>query len=129
MQLNGTCIGSTSRMLETKVAEHAGRSCQTDVRIAHSPHLAVREHAEGCGVRLANPRHLAVSEHAEGCVVRLAHPPHLAVSEHAGECGVRLAHPPHLAVSEHGVGRGVSVVKDKFKFLDSTPSLGDLRIF
>ena len=104
------CLGSTSRMLETKVAEHAGRSCRTDVRIAHSPHLAVREHAEGCGVRLA-------------------HPPHLAVSEHAGECGVMLAHRPHLAVSEHGVGRGVSVVEDKFKFLNSTSSLGDLCIF
>ena len=45
-----TYIGSTGRMLRTRVAEHAGRSYRTGVRLAHPPHSAVRDHAEGCDV-------------------------------------------------------------------------------
>ena len=40
-----TYIGSTGRMLRTRVAEHAGRSYRTGVRLAQPPHSAVREHA------------------------------------------------------------------------------------
>ena len=43
-------------MLRTRVAEHAGRSYRTRVRLAHPPHSVVREHADGCdaGVVLDN---------------------------------------------------------------------------
>ena len=42
-------------MLRTRVAEHTGWSYRTGVRLAHPPHSAVREHAEGCdGVVLDN---------------------------------------------------------------------------
>ena len=49
-QCAATYIGSTGRILRTRVAEHAGRSYRTVVRLAHHPHSAVREHAEGCDV-------------------------------------------------------------------------------
>ena len=51
-----TYICSTGCVLRTRVAEHAGRSYRTGVRLAHPPHSAVREHAEGrdVGVVLDN---------------------------------------------------------------------------
>ena len=49
-QCASTYIGSTGRILRTTVAEHAGRSYRTGVRLAHPSHSAVREHAEGCDV-------------------------------------------------------------------------------
>ena len=49
-QCASTYSCSTGRMLRTRVAEHAGRSYRTGVRLAHPPHSAVREHAEACDV-------------------------------------------------------------------------------
>ena len=58
-QCASTYIGSTGRMLRTRVAEHAGKSYRTGVRFgrpllgsAGPPQSAVREHAEGCDVSM-----------------------------------------------------------------------------
>ena len=42
-------IGSTTRILTTRVAEHAGRSHRTDRILANPPHSNIRDHAETCG--------------------------------------------------------------------------------
>ena len=42
-------IGSTTRILTTRVAEHAGRSHRTDRILANPPHSSIRDHAETCG--------------------------------------------------------------------------------
>ena len=43
-------VGSTTRTLRTRVAEHAGRSSRTASLLAHPPHSSIRSHAEGCDV-------------------------------------------------------------------------------
>ena len=42
-------IGSTSRLLASRVAEHSGRSLRTGRVLAHPSHSNIREHAESCG--------------------------------------------------------------------------------
>ena len=44
-QCVSTYIGSTGRMLRTRIAEHAGRSYRTGVRLAHPPLLRKRPSA------------------------------------------------------------------------------------
>jgi hypothetical protein len=41
-------VGSTTRALGVRVAEHAGRSFRTNVPLASPPHSAIRTHAEKC---------------------------------------------------------------------------------
>jgi hypothetical protein len=43
-------VGSTTRTLRTRVAEHAGRSFRTGTLLTHPPHSSVRSHAESCDV-------------------------------------------------------------------------------
>ena len=43
-------IGSTTRTVHTRVAEHAGRSFRTGSILSVSPHSMVRTHSESCGV-------------------------------------------------------------------------------
>ena len=43
-------VGSTTRALHTKVAEHAGRSFRTGSILSVPPHSMVRTHSESCGV-------------------------------------------------------------------------------
>jgi hypothetical protein len=43
-------VGSTSRTLKTRVAEHAGRSCRTGALLTHPSHSSIRTHAERCDV-------------------------------------------------------------------------------
>ena len=42
-------IGSTSRLLASRVAEHSGRSLRTGRVLAHPSHSNIREHAKSCG--------------------------------------------------------------------------------
>ena len=44
------CVGSTTRTLHTRVAEHAGRSFRTGSILSVPPHSMVRIHSESCGV-------------------------------------------------------------------------------
>ena len=47
-------VGSTVRNLYMRVAEHAGKSYRTGVRLSHPPHSAVRDHAEAdCDERVS----------------------------------------------------------------------------
>ena len=43
-------VGSTTRTLHTRVAEHAGRSFRTGSSLSVPPHSMVRIHSESCGV-------------------------------------------------------------------------------
>ena len=43
-------VGSTTRTLHTRVAEHAGRSFRTGSILSVPPHSMVRTHSESCGV-------------------------------------------------------------------------------
>ena len=43
-------VGSTTRTLQTRVAEHAGRSFRTVFILSVPPHSMVRTHSESCGV-------------------------------------------------------------------------------
>ena len=42
-------IGSTTRLLASRVAEHSGRSLRTNRILAHPSHSNIREHAQTCG--------------------------------------------------------------------------------
>ena len=41
-------IGSTSRTLKTRIAEHEGVSFRTGVPLSKPPHSSIRDHAEQC---------------------------------------------------------------------------------
>jgi hypothetical protein len=43
-------VGSTTRTLRTRIAEHAGRSFRTGNLLAKPPHSSIRSHAEKCDV-------------------------------------------------------------------------------
>ena len=43
-------VGSTTRTLHTRVAEHAGRSFRTGSILSVPSHSIVRTHSESCGV-------------------------------------------------------------------------------
>ena len=42
-------IGSTTRLLASRVAEHSGRSLRTNRILARPSHSNIREHAQTCG--------------------------------------------------------------------------------
>ena len=42
-------MGSTTRLLASRVAEHSGRSFRTNKILAHPSHSNIREHARTCG--------------------------------------------------------------------------------
>jgi len=49
-----TYVGSTSRTLGTRIAEHAGRSYRTGSLLGSPPHSNVRLHAESCDVNISD---------------------------------------------------------------------------
>ena len=112
-------IGSTTRILTTRVAEHAGRSHRTDKILANPPHSNIRDHAEICGSPIVlhnfniidscnNSNDLIILEslyiHKEHCIYNMqsAHPLYI-VSKCVCAC---LHH--HCCVSYGGVIRCVS---------------------
>ena len=47
-QCGSAYVGSTIRMLQTRVMEHKGLSIRTGRPLAHPPQSAVRQHSEQC---------------------------------------------------------------------------------
>ena len=74
-QCASTYIGWTGRMLRTRFAEHAGKSYRTGVRLAHPPHSAVREHAEGCDVRVVLDNFSILNSASSLLDLRILEPP------------------------------------------------------
>ena len=66
-------VGSTTRSLRARVAEHSGRSIRTNLPLAKPPHSSIRLHAERCDAPVSidnftvlccnfNPVHLRILE-------------------------------------------------------------------
>ena len=49
VQCTSEYIGSTTRLLASRLAEHSGRSLRTNRILSHTSHSNIREHAQTCG--------------------------------------------------------------------------------
>ena len=58
-QCSSGYVGCTSRTLQTRIAEHLGRSVRTGLPLASPPHSSIREHAERCD-HTVSPDHFKI---------------------------------------------------------------------